>query len=88
MPPTAPGRARPELALTGWLAYAFGRTGKIQSEIPARIKAEDPVEIRQYFPRYQNDKRGVIQEITISLETRVRQSLAELRGLPAAREGM
>ena len=54
----------------------------------ALIKAGDPVEIGQYFPRYQNDKRGVIQEITILLETRVRQSLAELHGQPAGREGM
>ena len=74
--------------MTGWLAYAFGRTGKTKSEIPARAKAGDPVEIGQHFPRYQNDKRGVIQEITISLETRVRQSLAELHGQPAGREGI
>ena len=46
----------------------------------ALVKAGDPVEIGQYFHRYQNDKRGVIQEITISLEAGVRQSLGELRG--------
>lgn len=46
----------------------------------ALVKAGDPVEIGQYFQRYQADKRGVIQEITMSLETEVRRSLAELCG--------
>ena len=45
----------------------------------ALVKIGEPLNVADYLPRYQTDKRGVLQEVTDSLEASVRQMLAALK---------
>ena len=55
----------------------FGRK-KIRGPRKAVMSIGEPLNLMPYFPRYQRDKRATLREVTISLESSVRQLLAEL----------
>lgn len=55
----------------------FGRK-KIRGLRKAVVRVGEPLNLLPYFPRYQADKRAAIREVTISLESSVRQLLADL----------
>ena len=42
------------------------------------VKVGDPVDLRDHFSSYQADKRGVIQQVTLAVESQVREMLATL----------
>ena len=44
----------------------------------AMVKVGDPVDLRDHFSSYKTDKRGVIQEVTLAIESQVRKMLATL----------
>ena len=44
----------------------------------ALVRVGDSVDLRDHFSAYKTDKRGVIQEVTLAVESRVRQMLATL----------
>ena len=44
----------------------------------ALVRVGDSVDLRDHFSAYKTDKRGVIQEVTLAIESRVRQMLATL----------
>jgi len=55
----------------------FGQK-RIRGPRKALVKIGQPLNLMPYFPRYQSDKRATLQEVTTSLESSVRQLLAEL----------
>ena len=67
------------LDLLGLLELEVFKRRRIWGPRKALVKIGEPINLANYFPRYQTDKRGVLQEVTISLESSVRQMLAELR---------
>ena len=46
----------------------------------AIVKIGEPLNVAAHLPRYRADKRGALQEVTMSLESSVRRMLAELNG--------
>ena len=46
----------------------------------ATVKIGEPLNVAAHIPRYRADKRGALQEVTMSLESSVRRMLAELNG--------
>lgn len=44
----------------------------------AMVRVGEPVDLRDHFSQYKADKRRVIQEVTLAVETQVRQMLAAL----------
>ena len=44
----------------------------------AMVRVGDPVDLRDHFSAYKTDKRGAIQEVTLAVESQVRQMLATL----------
>jgi hypothetical protein len=44
----------------------------------AMVKVGDPVDLRDHYPSYKTGKRAVIQQLTLELESQVRQMLATL----------
>ena len=47
----------------------------------AVVRVGKPINLSEYYARYLADKRGVVQELTLDLENRVRGLLAETAGL-------
>ena len=45
---------------------------------PYAVSRFRPVDLRDHFASYKTDKRGVIQEVTVAVESQVRQMLADL----------
>ncbi len=46
----------------------------------AMVKVGDPVDLGDHLSSYKTDKRGVIQEVTLAVESQVRKMLATLAG--------
>ena len=44
----------------------------------ALVRVGDSVDLRDHFSSYKADKRGAIQEVTLAVESQVRQMLARL----------
>jgi 1-acyl-sn-glycerol-3-phosphate acyltransferase len=44
----------------------------------AMVKVGDPVDLKDHFSSYQTNRRGVIQEVTLDVESQVRQMLSAL----------
>jgi 1-acyl-sn-glycerol-3-phosphate acyltransferase len=44
----------------------------------AMVRVGDSVDLRDHFSTYKTDKRGVIQEVTLAVESQIRQMLAAL----------
>ena len=42
------------------------------------VKIGQPLNLSDFFSMYQNDKRGVLREVTVALEASVRQILSNL----------
>jgi 1-acyl-sn-glycerol-3-phosphate acyltransferase len=55
----------------------FGRR-RIRGQRKAIVKIGEPLNLRDYYPRYQTDKRGVVKEVTQSIESSVRLMLTGL----------
>lgn len=55
----------------------FGRR-RVRGPRKAIVKIGEPLNLRDYYPRYQTDRRGAVKEVTQSLESSVRLMLAGL----------
>ena len=44
----------------------------------ALVKVGNPVDLRDYFSSDKTDKRGVVQEVALAIESQVRRMLAAL----------
>ncbi len=55
----------------------FGR-GRIWGPRKALVKLGEPLDLKNYYAKYQIDKRGTLRDVTTSLESSVAQMLAEL----------
>jgi hypothetical protein len=44
----------------------------------AMVQVGEPVDLRDHFSSYKNDKRRVIQEVTLAVESQVQEILATL----------
>ena len=47
----------------------------------ALVRVGEPLNLSEHYARYQNDKRAVVQELTLTLERAVRELLEETAGL-------
>jgi 1-acyl-sn-glycerol-3-phosphate acyltransferase len=66
------------LDVLGLLEFeVFGRR-RVRGPRKAVVKIGEPMNLRDYYPRYQTDRRGVVKEVTQSLESSVRLMLAGL----------
>ena len=45
------------------------------------VRVGEPLNLKDYVPRYKTDKRGALQEVTEVIESSVRQMLGELSSL-------
>lgn len=58
----------------------FGR-GRTWGPKKALVKVGEPLNLIDYYPRYQTNKRGTLRDVMTSLESSVRQMLEELTSL-------
>ena len=66
------------LDLLGMLEWEVFERRPIWGPRKAIVKIGEPLNVVAHFPRYQADKRGALEEVTMSLESSVLQMLAEL----------
>ena len=66
------------LDLLGMLEWEVFERRPIWGPRKAIVKIGEPLNVAAHFPRYQADKRGTLEEVTMSLESSVLQMLAEL----------